>query len=221
MNCFITGTDTAVGKTRVTAMLVRALRAAGVDAVGFKPICCGGREDAELLLDAAGGTLPLNDVNPVLLRPALAPYVAAMIEGRMADVALARATFARLRAARAGLIVEGCGGWLVPVARNFSMADLAAEFGLPVVVVAANRLGVINHTLLTVAAIKARGLPCAGVLLNHPILPAEVDAAVLTNASVLGELLDVPLLGEIAFGDEELPASVMGELFPAIIRQEE
>ena len=212
---FITGTDTGVGKTRVAAMLVRALRAAGVDAVGFKPICCGGREDAELLAEASGlnaeigsGAVALNDVNPVWLRPPVAPYTAAMIEGRMVDVALVREKFAQLRAAHAAVIVEGAGGWLVPVTRDFSMADLAAEFALPVLVVAANRLGVINHTLLTVAAIHARGLRCAGVLLNQVQPPEDDDAAVLTNAGVLGELLDVPLLGELAFGAKALPPAL-------------
>jgi dethiobiotin synthetase len=222
MSIFITGTDTGVGKTRVAAMLVRALRAAGVDAVGFKPICCGGREDAELLAEASqmnaengSGAVALNDVNPVWLRPPVAPYTAAMIEGRTVDVALVREKFAELRAAHAAVIVEGCGGWLVPVSRDFSMADLAAEFALPVLVVAANRLGVINHTLLTVAAIKARGLRCAGVLLNQVQSPAEGDAAVMTNAGVLGELLDalpggaVPLLGEMPFGAEDLPKQVL------------
>lgn len=208
---FITGTDTGVGKTRVAAMLVRALRSAGaasVDAVGFKPICCGGREDAELLAEASGGAVALNDVNPVWLRPPVAPYTAAMIEGRTVDVALVREKFTQLRAAHAAVIVEGAGGWLVPVARNFLMADLAAEFALPVLVVAANRLGVINHTLLTVAAIQARGLRCVGVLLNQVQSPADDDAAVLTNASVLGELLDVPLLGEVIFGAEALPPAL-------------
>ena len=209
MNIFITGTDTAVGKTRVAALLVRALRAAGVDAVGFKPICCGGREDAEALVDAGGGAVSLNDVNPVWLRPPVAPFTAAMIEGRMVDVALVRETFARLRAAHAAVVVEGCGGWLVPVARDFSMGDLAAEFALPVLVVAANRLGVINHTLLTVAAIRACGLACMGVLLNQVRPPAPDDAAVLTNGAVLEELLDVPLLGELAFGEDALPAELM------------
>jgi dethiobiotin synthetase len=131
-----------------------------------------------------------------------------MIEGRTVDVALVREKFAQMRAAHPAVIVEGAGGWLVPVARDFSMADLAAEFALPVLVVAANRLGVINHTLLTVAAIQARGLRCAGVLLNQVQLPADDDAAVLTNASVLGELLDVPLLGEVIFGAEALPPAL-------------
>ena len=218
MSIFITGTDTGVGKTRVAGMLVRALRSAGatrVDAVGFKPICCGGREDAELLAEASGGAVALNDVNPVWLRPAVAPYTAAMIEGRMVDLALVREKFAQLCAAHAAVIVEGAGGWLVPVTRDFSMADLAAEFALPVLVVAANRLGVINHTLLTVAAIHARGLRCAGVILNQTQPPAEGDAAVLTNAGVLGELLAslpggeaVPLLGEVVFGAETLPSAL-------------
>jgi dethiobiotin synthetase len=102
----------------------------------------------------------------------------------------------------------------VPVARDFSMADLAAEFALPVLVVAANRLGVINHTLLTVAAIRASGLHCAGVILNNVKPPADDDAAVVTNAGVLGELLSVlpggavPLLGEIAFDAEALPPTL-------------
>ena len=205
---FITGTDTGVGKTRVAAMLVRALRAAGVDAVGFKPICCGGREDAELLAEASGGAVALNDVNPVWLRPPAAPYAAAMIEGRMVDLALVREKFAQLSAAHSTVIVEGAGGWLVPVTHDFSMADLAAEFALPVIVVAANRLGVINHTLLTVAAIRARGLRCAGVILNQVQLPADGDAAVVTNAGVLGELVDVPLFGELAFGAEVLPPTL-------------
>ena len=209
MSLFITGTDTGVGKTRVAAMLVRAMRAAGVDAVAFKPICCGGRGDAELLHAAGGGVAALNDVNPVWLRPPLAPHAAAMIEGRHVDVTLIRSTFARMRAAHAAVVVEGVGGWLVPVARDFSMADLAAEFALPVLVVAANRLGAINHTLLTVAAVKARGLVCAGVILNHPHPPAAGDAAALTNAAVLEDVLDVPLLGAIDFGAEELPPALM------------
>ena len=217
MSIFITGTDTAVGKTRVAAMIVRALRAAGVDAVGFKPICCGGREDAEELQSASASAecanaITLNDVNPVWLRPAVAPYTAAMIEGRVVDVALVRETFTRLRAEHATVIVEGCGGWLVPVARDFSMADLAAEFALPVLVVAANRLGVINHTLLTVAAIRASGLVCAGVILNQVHPPAPDDAAALTNGAVLEELLDVPLLGEVEFGEGALPESVLAKL---------
>ena len=198
---FITGTDTDVGKTHIAAMLIRALRSAGEDAVGFKPICCGDRDDAEQLAAASG--IPVNDVNPVWMRPPVAPYTAAMIEGRMIDLALIRETFARLAAAHT-LIVEGAGGWLVPVERNYSMADMAAEFALPIIVVVANKLGCINHTLLTVAAIHAAGLACAGIILNHTT--AEDNAAVVTNRAVLEDIAGVPLLAEVAHGQTTMSA---------------
>jgi dethiobiotin synthetase len=194
--CFITGTDTNVGKTHIAAMIVRAKRAAGGRVAGFKPICCGDREDAEIL--SAACALPVNDVNPVWLRPPVAPYTASMIEGRMIDLALIRETFAKLSAEHE-MIVEGAGGWLVPVERGFSMADLAVEFALPVVVVVANRLGCINHTLLTIRAIRADGLKCAGIILNHTN-EENGDPAVITNRAVLEDIMDVPVLAEVAFG---------------------
>lgn len=197
--CFVTGTDTNVGKTHIAAMIVRAKRAAGERVAGFKPICCGDRTDGELLAEAAG--IPVNDTNPVWLRPPVAPYTAAMIEGRNIDLALIRETFARL-AVEHTMIVEGAGGWLVPVERNFSMADLAVEFGLPVVVVVANRLGCINHTLLTVRAIRADCLKCAGIILNNTVA-GDGDSAVITNRAVLEDVLDVPVLAEVAFGQVE------------------
>ena len=198
---FLTGTDTGVGKTYVAQLLVRRFRREGLDCVGMKPICCGGREDAELLHAASEAAIPLNDVNPVWLRPPAAPYTAAIIENRPIDLALIRETFTRLRAAHPSLIVEGVGGWRVPIARDFFVSDLAAECGLPVVVVVANRLGAINHTLLTVESIRAHGLVCAGIILNHTTAAGEIpDIAETTNRSVLEDLLDVPILFEIAHG---------------------
>ena len=205
MRLFLTGTDTGVGKTFVAALLVRGLRAAGLDAVGMKPICCGDRDDAEILHAAADGAAPLNDVNPVWLRPPAAPYVAAMIEERSIDLALIRETFARLCSAHRGLIVEGVGGWRVPIARDYFVSDLALECGLPVAVVVANKLGALNHTLLTVESIRSSGLVCAGLILNHVTPPADpLTIAETTNRSVLEDLLDVPILFEIAHGQERL-----------------
>ena len=203
VNLFLTGTDTDVGKTYVAALLVRALRAQGVDAVGLKPLCCGGREDAEALHAANAGTIPLNDVNPVWLRTTAAPYTAAMIENRAIDLALIRETFARLRGAHEALIVEGVGGWRVPIARGYFVSDLAAEFALPVAVVVANRLGALNHALLTVESVRACGLECAGVIFNHAASAAE-DIASVTNRGVLEEILGVPILYEIAHGQRDL-----------------
>jgi len=206
MNYFLTGTDTGVGKTYVAALLIRALRKAGLDTVGLKPICCGDRSDAEILHAAAEGELSLDDVNPVWFRFPAAPYTAAIVENRLPDLDQIRDRFARIRATRRSLIVEGVGGWLVPILRNYSVADLAAEMALPVVVVAANKLGALNHTLLTVQAIKAHGLPCAGVILNN--MAAEPGAATSTNRSVLEHLLEVPVLYEVEMGQAVLRLSV-------------
>lgn len=205
MRLFLTGTDTGVGKTHVAAMLLRALRRAGLAAVGMKPICCGDRDDAEILHTAAEGVAPLSDVNPVWLRPPAAPYVAAMIEERTIDLPLIRESFARLNSKHSGLIVEGVGGWQVPIARDYFVSDLAVECGFPVAVVVANKLGALNHTLLTVAAIRATGLTCAGLILNHVTPLAEPPGiAETTNRSILEDLLDVPVLHEIVHGQTEL-----------------
>jgi dethiobiotin synthetase len=208
MSLFITGTDTDVGKTWITAALVRALRDAGQSVAALKPIACGSRHDAELLEAACGGALAIDDINPIWLQPAAAPYTAAMIEERVIDLGLIRDTFARLRAQHDTVIVEGAGGWLVPILRDYAISDLAREFAVPVVVVAANRLGVLNHALLTVESIVAKGLPCAGVLLNQPTVPPLDDAAALTNPGILEDLLrarGIPYLGEMEHGCSELP----------------
>jgi dethiobiotin synthetase len=217
MSLFITGTDTDVGKTWVAAALTRAWRGAGTDAVPMKPITCGGREDAEILFEACAGRLSIEDISPVWLRPAVAPYTAAMIEERVIDLALIRDTFARLQRNHATVIVEGAGGWLVPILRDYSVSDLAAEWSLPVLIVAANRLGVLNHTLLTVESVIAKGLPCAGVLLNQPVAPAADDAAAVTNPGILEDLLmsrGVPYLGELEHGRTTLPSRALDLLAP-------
>ena len=215
MHVFITGTDTGVGKTYVTSRLVRGLRSRGVDAVGFKPLCCGSRDDAEALRDAADGVLPLNEVNPVWLRAPTAPYTASLIENRAVDLDLIRETFARLCARHAAVLVEGVGGWLVPVRRDFTMADLAAEWRLPVIVVVGNRLGALNHTALTVQAVRATGLVCVGLIFNAGASPAVPNAgssddetlARATNGGVLAEWLDAPILASIEPGQTDIGVS--------------
>jgi dethiobiotin synthetase len=218
MSLFITGTDTDVGKTWVTAALVRAGRDAGRNVAALKPIACGNRQDAEVLEAACDGVLTIDEINPVWLQPAAAPYTAAMIEERVIDLGLIRDIFSRVRAQHDAVIVEGAGGWLVPILRDYAISDLAREFALPVLVVAANRLGVLNHALLTVESILAKGLRCAGVLLNQPIPPPAADAATLTNAGVLEDLLrarGIPYLGEMEHGSSELPAPAKALLTPS------
>jgi dethiobiotin synthetase len=199
MSFFITGTDTGVGKTYVTRLIIEGLRAAGVDAVGYKPVACGDREDAEILAEASGG-LPLDEVNPVHLQNGLAPYVAALLENRTIDPEELVAGFRRLAALHRSVLVEGAGGWEVPVAPGYRICDLAAALMLPVVVVAANRLGALNHILLTVQAIRERGLVCAGVVLNQ--LGDEMDTAMITNKGVIEDLSGVPLLAHLIHGQD-------------------
>jgi dethiobiotin synthetase len=201
MNFFLTGTDTGVGKTYVACTLVREWRQEGRDAVGLKPICCGDRGDAVALQAAGGNRLALETVNPVWLATPAAPYAASLLESRPVNFELIRSA---CRAAQAGhdhVLVEGVGGWFVPITREYFMSDLAAELGWPVIVVVANRLGALNHTLLTVRAIQAQGLTCAGVIINESI-PASLNNALITsgNRLILETILDVPVLGELAHG---------------------
>lgn len=201
VSVFITGTDTGVGKTYVTRLIVETLRAEGVDAVGYKPVASGDRADATILA-AASGNLPRDLINPVFLKPALAPMVAGMLENRTITREELAAGYQTLAAAHPTVVVEGAGGWEVPLAEGFHVSDLAVALGLPVIVVAANRLGCINHTLLTVRAIQARGLRCAGIVLNQ--LEDEMDTAMVTNKGVIEALAGVPLLAHLIYGQDFL-----------------
>jgi dethiobiotin synthetase len=209
MNYFVTGTDTGVGKTHVTCLLLTALRNAGIDAAGYKPVACGDREDARMLAAAAGG-LALDEVNPVHLKTSVAPYVAGLLENHSVNPADLLAGFHRLAAAHAMVIVEGVGGWEVPLAARYRIADLAKDLGLPVLLVAANRLGALNHILLTLAAIRAKGLVCAGIFLNQ--LDDELDTAMITNKSVLEDLTGVPLLEHLIHQQDFLDDEVVRRL---------
>lgn len=208
---FITGTDTGVGKTYLSALLVRALRATGVDAVGMKPFCCGDREDAELLQEAASNAEELGLVNPVWLRVPAAPYAASLVENRALDVATAKEAYAALRSRHSFVVVEGVGGWRVPLTHAYCMSDFAVETELPVIVAAANRLGALNHIQLTVDAILRRGARCGGVVLTHPHL-SEPDPATVTNRGVLEHILTVPVLGELLHGQTHLAPSLLEKL---------
>jgi len=206
MRAFITGTDTGVGKTYVTALLTRALRTAGLDTVALKPLCCGSREDVEILCAAAGGELTSDQVNPIWLRTPVAPLVASREEGLSISLEVLAVWFREISVARKSVLVEGAGGWLVPVGDRTTVADLAEKLALPVIVVVANRLGCLNHTLLTLESIRARGLKCDGIILNS--MSGAPDDATQTNREILVELAGVPLLFEIAHGQNSLDLAV-------------
>jgi len=203
MNFFITGTDTDAGKTFVTSLLTRSLRKAGFDTVAMKPVSCGEPEDTRSLLAAADNELSIEEVTPVAYRAPLAPIEAARLEGRTFDPLEVLPTFERLHRSHRSLLVEGVGGWLVPLAKDYSTADLAKAMDLPVLLVVRNRLGVLNHTLLTLESIRNHGLNCGGIVLNnHPA--DDGDAAREGNRRLLPTLTNVPVLFEIASGQTEL-----------------
>lgn len=194
MSFFVTGTDTGVGKTYVTRLILETLRREGIDAVGYKPIACGDREDAVVLAAASGG-LTLDEVNQIHLKTPVSPYVAGLLENRSVDPEVLMAGYQHLTDSYSQVIVEGVGGWEVPLAPNFRVSDFAQQLGLPVILVAANRLGALNHVLLSVDAIRAKGLVCAGIILNQ--LDDELDTAMITNKGVLEDLTGVPLLDHL------------------------
>lgn len=200
MHFFVTGTDTNAGKTYVTCLLLEAARRHGLSAAGYKPVSCGDRADAHALLAASGPEAPgLNEVNPVHLKVPAAPYVAALMENFKLNPSTMRQGFIHLASAYQTVLVEGAGGWEVPLTESLTMADLATDLGLPVIVVVNNKLGALNHTLLTVRAISARGLTCAGLILNH--VADERDPASISNRSVLEQFAGVPILGEVMHGE--------------------
>lgn len=201
MSYFVTGTDTGVGKTRFSCLLIETLRAEGRDAVGYKPVCSGDRDDAVLLANASGG-LDFDAVNPVWLKAAVAPLVAGMLENRPVVPQVLLEGYRRLAAEHEVVIVEGAGGWRVPIAEGYDIADLAADLKLPVILVVGNRLGALNHTILSIDAIRSRGLEIAGLIINQ--LVDELDTAAITNKGIIEQLTGVPILAEIIHGQDFL-----------------
>ncbi len=191
---FVTGTDTGVGKTFFTSLWIHELRQLGIDAVGYKPVACGDRDDAILLSEASGG-LPLDVVNPLWLQTAAAPMVAASLQGVDVDVELLWRGLERLRLEHEVVIVEGAGGWEVPLTSDCNISDFARRIGGDVVLVVANRLGAINHSVLTANAIRSQGLSIRGLVLNH--LGDEWDSASISNKNIIPQMTRLPLLAEL------------------------
>ena len=182
----ITGTDTGVGKTVLTALLAGFLRARGVKVAAFKPVCSGGRDDARALHAVLGGALTLDEINPWHFRAAIAPSLAAKLEGK--SVSLAQ-VLAHIRARQRHFdvtLVEGAGGLLSPLGRNFDSRDLMVALHATPIIVAPNQLGVVNHLLLTLEALPKSCRAKAKIVLMSPARP---DSATATNVRLLGGLI--------------------------------
>ncbi|HWY30093.1 MAG TPA: dethiobiotin synthase [Candidatus Acidoferrum sp.] len=196
---FITGTDTGVGKTLLTRLLAVFLRRRGVKVAAFKPLCSGGRADARALHATLGGELTLDEINPWHFRAPITPLLAARQEKKSVSLA---GVLAHIRARQAPFemtLVEGAGGLLSPLGINFDSRDLICALRARPVIVAPNRLGVINHVRLTWGALPTNVRNRAKVVLMSPAKP---DAASATNARLVsswipqGNLFTLPWLGE-------------------------
>ena len=199
---FVTGTDTEVGKTFVACALLHALRGRGWSALGMKPVAAGlddagKNEDVEQLIAASSSPAPHALVNPYAFHAAVAPHIAAAEEGRTIELATIVSAFGELRGLADAVLVEGVGGFCVPLGPDGDSADLAVALNLPVILVVGMRLGCINHALLTEQAIAARGLQLAGWVANR------IDPAMSRfeeNLATLRERIAAPLLGVVAHG---------------------
>ncbi|MEF8698364.1 MAG: dethiobiotin synthase [Candidatus Accumulibacter sp. UW26] len=199
---FITGTDTEIGKTFVACALLHAFRNAGLSALAMKPVAAGLDEnglndDVERLLVASSFAPARALVNPYAFEPAIAPHIAAADAGRVIELAPIAAAFAQLQAMADVVLVEGVGGFCVPLGETCDTADLAGWLELPLILVVGMRLGCINHALLTRQAIAARGLHLAGWVANR-IDPAMSRFS--ENLQALEARLEAPLLGVVAHG---------------------
>lgn len=213
---FITGTNTEVGKTYVAAMIARQLVREGVRVGVYKPVASGCRvegddvaaDDAAAIWEAAGRPLTLNQVCPQRFLQPTAPHRAAAVEGRRVDERRLRDGLRPWLASSEFVLVEGAGGLMSPLGDTTYNADLAAEFGLPLLIVAANELGAINQTLQTVITARARAprLPIAGVVLNT--IKAGEDASLSSNAAEIAARCDAPLLATVGAGDVEFASHV-------------
>ena len=202
---FIAGTDTGIGKTHAACTLLHALRAAGYSACGMKPVASGCfetpeglRNDDALALQAASSTMPPYALtNPIALRDPLSPHLAAAHAGVEIALAPLRAAFDQLSGTHQKVVVEGVGGWLVPLAPGLLAADIAKQWRLPVILVVGLRLGCLSHALLTARTIEADGCRLLGWIGNG-IDPA-MDA-LDENLATLRELLPAPCLGVLPHG---------------------
>jgi dethiobiotin synthetase len=206
---FVTGTGTEVGKTVVAAVLARAARAAGARVSVFKPAvsglddypqrpetwdCAAELPDHVLLRLASGSPQGDDEIAPYRYAPAVSPHLAAELEGEPIDPDRLRGAALQVTEDSDALVCEGVGGFLVPLTPDYLVRDLARDLGLPVVIVAAAGLGTINHTLLTIEAVRGAGLEVAAVVLNRwPDEPGELERSNLETIAALGSVPVEPL----------------------------
>jgi dethiobiotin synthetase len=215
---FVTGTDTEIGKTFASTVLIAALRERGLRVFPFKPVAAGAtrvgsrwiNEDTQALLAAAGlDEASAEAVTPLLLRAPMAPHIAARREGVAIELRALHAAFLRGAAGSDYAVVEGVGGLRVPLDERHDTVDLARALALPVLVVVGMRLGCLNHAILTAEAVRAAGLTLAGWIAN------ELDPAMAgldENVAALEHRLRAPLIGRLPWSPGSAPPDLAGRL---------
>ncbi|MDX8385102.1 MAG: dethiobiotin synthase [Gallionella sp.] len=201
MSYFVTGTDTGVGKTLFSSALLHGFASQGKQVAGFKPVAAGvdadgQNDDAKILRAASTVSLSYEQVNPYCLREAIAPHIAARNEGMTIALPRIVAAYREIAEQADEVIVEGAGGFIVPLNDTQTSADLAKELGLPVIVIVGMRLGCLNHGQLTVRALDDYGLKCAGWVAN--VVDKDMPA-LQENIAALRERIAAPLLGVVPF----------------------
>ena len=199
---FVTGTDTGVGKTIITAALIKAAGLLGFRACGMKPIETGCLREGDTFIPSDGMFIKtiahmeetVDHISPCCFEEPLAPLAASEIEGTSVDLQKIRNEYAALSQKCDVVIVEGIGGLLVPIRKDYFVLDLAKDFGLPAIVVSRPGLGTINHTMLSVNYAIKEGLSIAGIIINYKS-PAEGSPAENTNPGVIKEISPVPIIG--------------------------
>ena len=220
---FVTGTDTGVGKTLVACALLNAYARRGLRTIGMKPVAAGAVEkggtlvndDVTALTAASSVRAAAELVNPYCFAPPIAPHIAAAEIGVAIDLERIRHAYRSLAAAAERVIVEGAGGFRIPLGRDSDTAQLAAMIGLPVVLVVGMRLGCINHALLTADAVRASGLVFSGWVANH-IDPAMSHAD--ENVATLEARLGAPLVARIAYSENPDAARIAATLSADFLR---
>jgi len=213
---FITGTDTEVGKTWYTLALIQHLKNQGLRVAGMKPIASGceatqaglRNSDAEQILKTSGLDVPYDWVNPYAFAPPIAPHIAAAQVGQTIELETIISQYQQLAAQAEALVIEGVGGWRVPINRTQSLKDIVLALKVPVILVVGLRLGCINHALLSAETIIRDGCTLAGWIAN----PIDPDFDAQASIETLKERLEVPLLAEMPY----LEALNIGKLAQAI-----
>ena len=209
---FIAGTDTGAGKTIVAGALASALRIKGLKTGVMKPVSCGGTDDIEFLMRCAGIREPLDIVNPIALKNPLSPNVAASFEHVKIDLKKIDTALRILRKKYEVIVIEGCGGLLVPIREDYFVIDLIKRMNAQAILVSRARLGAINHSLLSLEALKKRKIIPAGVIFNR-LNGGPLSIPEKTNPAVVFKISGTPSLGLFPYMKLDCNAGCFGKAF--------